>query len=105
MIKKIANKNKIQLQITGLDACPSYNIISKNWLHLKTIITQELLNEKILGANTTYTSISHNDKIIKIYEKKLNKIFKFIFKIQSTNENLNNILKGPVCHSGFKRLN
>ena len=105
MLKKIADKNKIKLQVSGLDACPSYNIISKDWLYLKTIITQELLKEKILGANTTYTSISHNDKVIKIYEQRLNKIFKLIYRIQNSNENLSKILKGPVCHSGFKRLN
>ncbi len=105
MISKLAYDNKIKIHLSGLDACPSYNIISKNWLDLKTIITQELLRERILGANTTYVSISHNDKIINIYMRKLNKIFRTIKSIQDKKEEINSVLKGPVCHSGFKRLN
>ncbi len=105
MIHRLSKENKIKTQISGLDACPSYIIIDNNWLQLKTIITQELLNEKILGANTTYVSISHNNKVIRLYEKKLNKIFKFINKIQNDEVSIKSVLKGPVCHSGFKRLN
>ena len=105
MIKRLSIENKIKTQISGLDACPSYNIVDNNWLQLKTVITQELLNEKILGANTTYVSISHNDKIINLYEKKLDKVFKLIKKIQNDNFDVRSVLKGPICHSGFKRLN
>ena len=105
MINKIAKNNKININISGLDACPSYSINSKKWQEYKTFITQELLKEKVLGANTTYTSICHNDFVIKNYENKLNKIFKKIGKIESSGENVDNYLEGPISHSGFKRLN
>ena len=105
MINNIAKDNNISLNISGLDACPSYSINSKKWQEYKTFITQELLREKILGANTTYTSICHNDHTIKKYQNKLNKIFAIIKKIQDSGDDVNSYLKGPISHSGFKRLN
>ena len=105
MISKIAKNNNIKINISGLDACPSYSIDSKKWQEYKTLITQNLLKERILGANTTYTSICHNDRVIKNYEIKLNKIFNLIKKIESSGESVENYLEGPVSHSGFKRLN
>ena len=105
MINKIAKNNNIKINIFGLDACPSYSIDSKKWQEYKTLITQNLLKERILGANTTYTSICHNDRVIKNYEIKLNKIFNLIKKIESSGESVENYLEGPVSHSGFKRLN
>lgn len=105
MINRTAKSNNIKVKISGLDACPSYSIDLAKWQEYKTLITQELLKEKILGANTTYTSICHNDKTIKKYQVKLDKIFKLIKKINDTGDNVNNYLRGPVSHSGFKRLN
>ena len=104
-IKKIAKDNSIDINISGLDACPSFTINSPNWLKYKTFITQELLKLKILGANTTYVSISHSDKIIKDYLESLDSIFKEIKKFESKQFNIDNYLKSPICHSGFKRLN
>ncbi len=105
MISKTAKKNNIEVNISGLNACPSYSINSKHWQEYKTFITQELLRERVLGANTTYTSICHNDYVIRRYQDKLDKIFSLIRKIQNTDDNINNYLNGPISHSGFKRLN
>lgn len=105
MIKKIGQNNKLKIDITGLDSCPSYTIKSNNWLKYKTFITQELLHNKILGANTTYISICHKDEILKNYASNLDSIFAKIYKCEKNIENIDSLLKGPVCHSGFKRLN
>jgi len=105
MISKIAKNNNIKINISGLDACPSYSIDTNKWQEYKTLITQELLKEGVLGANTTYTSICHNDHIIRNYETKLNRIFKLIKEIETSEKNIENYLEGPVSHSGFKRLN
>ena len=105
MLSKIAKSNNLNINISGLDACPSYSIKSKKWQAYKTFITQELLKEKILGANTTYLSICHNDDIIRKYEEKLYKIFSVIKKIEKSGENIENYLEGPTSHSGFERLN
>ena len=105
LLNKIANNNNISIDISGLDACPSYSIKSNKWQEYKTFITQELLKEKILGANTTYTSICHNDNIIEKYITKLDKIFGLINKIEKSEESIEKYLKGPTSHPGFRRLN
>ena len=74
-VNKIAKKHKLKLEISGLSSCPSFVIKSSNWIKYKTFITQELLEKKILGANSSYLSIHHNDKIIKNYTNYLDEIF------------------------------
>lgn len=105
MIKKLANKNKLEVNVSGLDACPSYIIKLDKWQEYKTFITQELLKQKTLGTNTTYVCINHDDKVIKNYETKLDKIFETIKKFEKSGVDINEYLEGPTSHSSFKRLN
>ena len=80
-------------------------INSDKWIKYKTYITRELLIKKILGANTTYLSTSHNDKIINRYIDCLDKIFSRIRKCENNDLDIDKILNSDVCHTGFKRLN
>jgi len=105
MIKKMASKNYLDINIFGLDACPSYVLKLKKWQEYKTFITHELLKHKILGANTTYLSVKHNDKILENYGNKLDKIFQVIKEIEDSGKDIDKFLEGPVSHSGFRRLN
>ena len=95
----------MKLKISGLSSCPSFMISSDKWIKYKTYITQELLKKRILGANTTYLSIFHNDKIIQEYTSCLDKIFYYIKRFENNDLNINEILNNDVCHTGFKRLN
>ena len=104
-ITKLAQKHKLKLKISGLLSCPSFMIDSEKWIKYKTYITQELLKKKILGANTTYLSIHHSDKIIQKYINCLDKIFHNIKKCENNDLNIKNILNNDICHTGFKRLN
>ena len=104
-LKKISKKNKLDIDISGLDACPSFKITSKNWLKYKTLISKKMLEKNILAANTTYRSINHNKKLIDKYIKHLGKIFNLIYQCEINEKNINELLNTPVCHTGFKRLN
>ena len=83
----------------------TYNIVSENWIKYKTFITQELLKNKILGANTTYVSINHTDKILNKYFKILDNIFLKIKKCEISVLEIDDLLESEICHTGFKRLN
>ena len=104
-LTKLGQKHKLKLKISGLSSCPSFMISSDKWIKYKTYITQELLKKRILGANTTYLSIFHNDKIIQKYINCLDKIFYYIKRSENNDLNINEILNNDVCHTGFKRLN
>ena len=101
----ISKKHNLKIQISGLSSCPSFSLNYEDWVKYKTFITQELLDKKILGANTTYMSISHTDKVIKRYIEKLDEIFSKISECENDKLNIDSLLKHPLCHTGFKRLN
>ena len=101
----LGQKYNLKIKISGLSSCPSFVINSEKWIKYKTYITQELLINKILGANTIYLSTSHNDKIIQKYINCLDKIFSKIKKCENNELDIDKILNSEVCHTGFKRLN
>ena len=103
--ESIASNLYFDLNITGIDALATFNIKSKNWLKYKTFITQSMLENKFLAANTVYLSLKHSDKIIDEYFKYLTPIFEKIELFEKDIDSVDNYLKNDVCHAGFKRLN
>ena len=104
-LQRIGKQNGLNLLLSGLDSCPSYKIKSKNWNKYKTFISQELLKKNFLGANTTYISVYHDDKMIDKYSNCLNKIFSKIKKCENGQLDIDNLLSVDECHTGFERLN
>ena len=64
-----------------------------------------MLKHNFLAANVVYLSISHNEKILKKYEKILDKIFYKIRQCEKGNLSISDILKFPVSQTSFGRLN
>ena len=58
----------------------------------------------IIASNLFYASTVHDKKIINKYFDELNKIFKVI-KDCEEGRDIKKLLKGPICHNSFKRLN
>ena len=100
-----AKKNRLKINIQGMDSLPSFIIISQDWQKYKTLISQELLKKNILGSNVFYPSTKHTQKITKKYIIIMQKIFKLISLCEKKKVNINNILETPIAISGFKRLN
>lgn len=101
--QKIADGNELKIQISGLPSLTGFSIESEHWLHYKTYITQEMLKVGMLASNSFYACTAHDDAILNVYFEKLNELFLQIKKFENSG-NLD-FLSGPVCHSGFKRLN
>ena len=64
-----------------------------------------MLKKGFLASTIFYACTEHTDKHLSNYFDELDKIYKTISKCESEKLNINNLLDGPVCHSGFKRLN
>ncbi len=103
--QQIAENNSVPIEITGLDALCSFTIKHKDSIAFKTFITQEMLKKGYLAGNLIYVSIVHNDEILNGYFENINDIFNKIGNIIKDGDNIYNYLDGPVCHSGFTRLN
>ena len=101
----ISSKYKLDIEISGLDAMPSFNFKSKKNDYYKTFITQEMLKKKYLASNALFVSIKHDDKSLENYFNILDEIFSKISKFENNSLSINKHLEGPVCQSGFQRIN
>ena len=95
---------EIPVEISGLSALPIFNISSTKNLAYKTLITQEMLKAGYLASNTVYVCTEHNSSIINGYFYEFEKVIKLISECEQ-GKDVNKLLDGPICHSGFKRLN
>lgn len=102
---EIANSNSLNIQLNGLPSLIAFNIISDNSLIYKAFITQEMLKKGYLAAMSIYVSVAHTHEVLDLYFDELDKIFKKIGQCERGKTALSSLLEGPVCHSGFKRLN
>ena len=65
--KKIADSNKIKINIQGIDALPNFTFNYENNLKYKTFISQEMLKKKILASNAVYCSLAHKENLLNNY--------------------------------------
>lgn len=101
--KELANNTGVDINIFGLDSLAGFNFASPQALIYKTFITQEMLKAGYLASNLVYVSTAHNQLEIDGYFNVLTPIFEKIAESKSSN-NIEELLDGEICHSGFKRL-
>ncbi|MBT5078755.1 MAG: aminotransferase class III-fold pyridoxal phosphate-dependent enzyme, partial [Candidatus Marinimicrobia bacterium] len=103
--KELGQKYKLPIHINGLPSMIGFSIKSNDWLKYKTFITQQMLNENILASNVIYVCTEHSQQDINFYFQVLEPIFKLISLCENDTLSIDLLLKSPVCHSGFERLN
>ncbi len=103
--KDLANLHKLDITVLGIPAMTTYCFNSQNGAKYKTFITQEMLKKGYLASTNFYASTAHKDEHLKSYFEALDVVYSTIAKCESEVLNINDLLEGPVCHSGFKRLN
>ncbi|MBF0522456.1 MAG: aminotransferase class III-fold pyridoxal phosphate-dependent enzyme [Candidatus Omnitrophica bacterium] len=99
----IFKKYSLNIEIVGFPSIPILAIKEEEPLVIKTIFTQEMLKKGFLATNAVYVSYAHTTVIVDQYLKASDETFKKIAKAIKSGT-LKSLLKGPVCHAGFKRL-
>jgi len=94
----------LPIQVFGLPAMIKFTFASPKALAYKTLITQEMLSQGYLAANSVNVCIEHTPEIIDAYFEAIKPIFGLIRECEAGRE-VNSLLKGPICHAGFRRLN
>jgi glutamate-1-semialdehyde 2,1-aminomutase len=102
--QQLADKYELPIDQWGLPALAGFTFKSKNALLYKTLITQEMLEKGFLAGNSIYVCTEHTPEVINNYFEALEPIFSVIRECED-GKNISSLLKGPVCHGGFKRLN
>ena len=103
--KLISERQKVGIKIQGIPALSTFTFEHSDHLKFKTFLSQELLKNGYLGTTAFYSSISHSDKILVRYFQVLEEIFYEISKCVNGSSEIDSMLKYPVAHSGFRRLN
>lgn len=101
----LAKINNLDITVSGISAMTSYAFNSKNASAYKTLITQEMLKKGFLASTIFYACTEHTDEDLNLYFDSLSDIYNTISKCESEVLDINSLLEGPICHSGFKRLN
>ena len=103
--KNLASLHNLKITLAGIPALSTYSFNSKEALSYKTLISQEMLKKGILASTNFYASTAHTNDEFEIYFNVLDEIFKKISKCEVGEIQIEDLIKGPICHSGFKRLN
>jgi len=101
--EKLANKYSLDIEILPPKALTTISFKYENALEIKTLFTQEMLERGYLAGPSVYVSYSHTNQIVEDYLNAVGDVFKIISQAITQN-NVINLLKGPVAHSGFQRL-
>ncbi len=101
--RQLAEKYNLKLTVTGIPPLGHFHFDYDNFLTLKTLYTQLMLDRGFLATDSFYASYAHKEEDINGYLKATEEAFEFISKAIREG-NPQKYLKGPVCHSDFRRL-
>ncbi len=102
--QQLADRYGLLIDHWGLPALTGFTFQSPNALAYKTLITQEMLAKGYLAGNSVYACIVHTPEIVADFIAALDPIFALIKECE-LGRDVMSLVKGPVCHGGFKRLN
>ena len=100
----ISKKTGLAIHVGSIYPLSHFDFQNKEALVLKTLFTQEMLERGYLATNSFYCSFAHTEAIVQKYLETVEEVFALIQKSIDDNS-CQRMLKGPICQSGFKRLN
>jgi glutamate-1-semialdehyde 2,1-aminomutase len=100
----LASKHRLSITVSGLPALAGFVFNSPEALAYKTLLTQEMLAKGYLASTSVYVCIEHTAQVVADYFAVLDPVFSLIRECED-GRNVMSLLKGPVCHGGFQRLN
>jgi glutamate-1-semialdehyde 2,1-aminomutase len=102
--RKLAERHELIISQWGLPALAGFSFTGPDALAYKTIFTQEMLTKGYLASNSIYVCTAHTPDVVDAYFEAIEPVFGLIRECED-GRNVGDILKGPVCHAGFSRLN
>jgi glutamate-1-semialdehyde 2,1-aminomutase len=101
--QKLAKKHGLDLFIGGPSALVNFSFNYPNRQELVTLFTQEMLARGFLAKTTVYLSYAHTPALVKKYLQGVDQVFALIAK-GIKEKSIAKMLKGPIAHTGFRRL-
>ncbi|HLD09854.1 MAG TPA: aminotransferase class III-fold pyridoxal phosphate-dependent enzyme, partial [Methylophilaceae bacterium] len=100
--KALADKHGLSITTSGLPALTNFSFNSPNALAYKTLLTQEMLAKGYLATTIVFVSTEHTPAVVASFFEALDSVFALVKECEEGRDVMS-LLKGPVCHGGFKR--
>ena len=97
-------KYGLPLTTAGVPALTSFALKLPKAQAYRTLISQGMLAKGYLAATAVYTCTAHTPEIVDGYFEALDPVFALIRECEDGRDVMS-LLKGPVAHAGFTRLN
>ncbi|MDD5593359.1 MAG: aminotransferase class III-fold pyridoxal phosphate-dependent enzyme [Candidatus Margulisbacteria bacterium] len=98
-----AERNGLKIEVSGIAPLGHFSFNYPNQIAAKTLFTQIMLEKGFLATTAFYASYAHTDGQIAEYLAAVDQAFALIGKALENNS-VEKQLKGPLSHTGFKRL-
>jgi len=102
--KSAAEQCGFDIEVGGILPLSHFDIKLGEPLVCKTYFNQLMLKRGFLASTAFYASYAHTNVILDKYRTAVNEVFAEIARAHQVG-NIKNMLKGPICHAGFQRLN
>ena len=102
--QQLADRYGLSIAHNGLPALTGFAFQSPKAMEFKTLLTQEMLKKGYLAATSCYSSLAHTPDVVESYLEALDQVFALIAECEAGRP-VEELLEGPICHGGFKRLN
>ena len=100
----LGQKHGLPLTTAGVPALTGFTLKLPKAQAYRTLISQEMLAKGYLAATAVYTCTAHTPEIVDGYFEALDPVFALIRECEDGRDVMS-LLKGPVAHAGFTRLN
>ena len=101
---ELAARHGLALTFQGIPALSTFAFEGDNHLAYKTLITQEMLKKGYLAGTAVYASLPHTRELLDAYIEALDPVFGLIRTCED-GQDVAALLDGPVCGTGFGRMN
>ena len=102
--QELADNYDLSITHTGLPALAAFSFASHNSLAYKTLLTQEMLKAGYLASLLAMHQSCILTLFLDSYFEALDRVFVLIAECEA-GRSVGTLLDGPICSSGFKRLN
>lgn len=104
-LREVADSHDVEVVIGGLPSLTTWFVQGENVAGYKTLVTQEMLKRGFLAPPAFYASLAHTPMVLDRTFEALDEVLGIVADCKAERQSLERILEGPICHTGFNRLN
>lgn len=98
-----AERSQLSIHVGGIPPLSHFSFDDENGQAIRTLFTQIMLDKGFLATSSFYATYAHQDLHVESYLDAVEETFGLLAKAIKKDE-VENLLNGPIAHSGFQRL-